>query len=271
MKWIITILVVLLFGTSCAPGIPDNTADLMKYGVFIGADEEKLFSLKDYDILIVDAENLTKQGVDRIHKNGNKLIYSYLNIGSVEEFRSYYDDFLSLTIGEYENWDDEKWIDISSEGWQKHISETADRMIEKGIDGIFADNSDIYYCFHEPKIYNSLIEIFNTFSEKNIKVIVNGGDVFISEAIENGSIPACIYAVNQENVFTSTNFDEKTFGENNSEVRDYYFEYLDACADNGLDVFLIEYGASDNLTAEITAYCKKNEFACYFAKSLALD
>ena len=55
------------------------------------------------------------------------------------------------------------------------------------------------------------------------------------------------------------------------EKTNYYFEYLDACADNGLDVFLIEYGASDNLTAEITAYCKKNEFACYFAKSLALD
>ena len=145
MKWIITILVGLLFGTSCAPGIPDNTADLMKYGVFIGADEEKLFSLKDYDVLIVDAENLTKQGVDRIHKNGNKQIYSYLNIGSVEEFRSYYDDFLSLTIGEYENWDDEKWVDISSEEWQKHISETADSLIRTGIDGIFADNSDIYY------------------------------------------------------------------------------------------------------------------------------
>ena len=271
MKWIITILASLLFGTSYTPIIPDNTRDLMKYGVFIGADEDRLYSLKDYDVLIVDAENLTEQSVEIIHKNGNKQIYSYINIGSIEEFRSYYNDFLPYTIGEYENWDDEKWVDVSSEAWQKHISETADCLIEKGIDGIFADNSDIYYRFHEPKIYDSLIEIFNTFSEKNIKVIVNGGDVFISEAIENGSIPACIYAVNQESVFTSTNFDEKTFGENNSEVRDYYFKYLDACADNGLDVFLIEYGASDNLTAEITAYCKKNEFACYFAKSLALD
>ena len=51
----------------------------MQYGVFIGADDEKLSSLKDYDVLIVDAENLTELGIDKIHKNGNKPIYILTN------------------------------------------------------------------------------------------------------------------------------------------------------------------------------------------------
>ena len=79
MKWIITILASLLFDTSYTPKIPDNTPDLMQYGVFIGADDEKLSSLKDYDVLIVDAENLTELGIDKIHKNGNKPIYILTN------------------------------------------------------------------------------------------------------------------------------------------------------------------------------------------------
>lgn len=78
------------------------------YGVFIGAEKEKLLSLNNYDVLVIDAELLTAENIDVIHQNGNNEIYSYLNIGSVEDFRSYYEEFLPFTIGEYEDWDNEK-------------------------------------------------------------------------------------------------------------------------------------------------------------------
>ena len=127
------------------------------------------------------------------------------------------------------------------------------------------------YVFHEQKIYNALLDIFNAFAEKGIKVIVNGGDVFISEVINNCSIPTCINAVNQETVFTSINFDDKSFGENNWENREYFIEYLNVCKQNGMDVLLIEYGANDKLRKKVMDYCNENDYVCYFADSLALD
>ena len=133
------------------------------------------------------------------------------------------------------------------------------------------DNTDVYYVFHEQKIYNALLDIFNAFTEKGIKVIVNGGDVFISEVINNCSIPTCINAVNQETVFTSINFDDKSFGENNWENREYFIEYLNVCKQNGMDVLLIEYGANDKLREKVMDYCNENDYVCYFADSLALD
>lgn len=100
---------------------------------------------------------------------------------------------------------------------------------------------------------------------------MNGGDVFISEVINNRSIPTCIKAVNQETVFTSIDFDDKSFGENNWENREYFIEYLNVCKQNGMDVLLIEYGANDKLRKKVMDYCNENDYVCYFADSLALD
>lgn len=271
-KKILDLILIVVFSIFCSVNTSNMPTDARHpYGVFIGAEKEKLLTLKNYDTLIVDAECLTAENIDTMFKNGNNEIYSYLNIGSIESFRSYYEEFLPLTMGEYENWDDEKWIDISSEQWQTHIREAADELLDKGISGIFVDNTDVYYVFHEQKMYNALIDIFNIFSKKGVEVIVNGGDVFISEAINNCSVPSCIKAVNQENVFTSIDFDEQSFGINNREDREYFIDYLDICKQKGLDVFLIEYGAKDKLKEKIMCYCDENDFVCYFADSIALD
>ena len=272
MKKMLVMILIVIFCTACLVNTSNKSTDVRHpYGVFIGAEKEKMLSLKNYDILIIDAEFLTAENIDMIHKKGNNEIFAYLNIGSIENFRSYYEEFLPFTIGEYENWDDEKWIDISSEQWQTHIYETTDELLDKGVSGIFVDNTDVYYAFHEQKIYNVLMDIFNIFSKKGVKVIVNGGDVFISEAINNRSVPACISAVNQENVFTSIDFDDQSLGEKNREDREYFIEYLDVCKQNKLDVFLIEYGANDKLREKIMHYCNENDFVCSFADSLALD
>lgn len=272
MTKILVLISAVIYFTACTVKTTEKLTDVRHpYGVFIGAEKEKLLSINNYDVLVIDAELLTAKDIDVIHQNGNNEIYSYLNIGSVEDFRSYYEEFLPFTIGEYEDWDNEKWIDVSSEKWQTHIVEAADELVDKGVSGLFVDNTDVYYVFHEQKIYNALLDIFNAFTEKGIKVIVNGGDVFISEVINNCSIPTCINAVNQETVFTSINFDDKSFGENNWENREYFIEYLNVCKQNGMDVLLIEYGANDKLRKKVMDYCNKNDYVCYFADSLALD
>ena len=36
----------------------------------------------------------------------------------IESFRSYDTDFEKYTLGAYENWPEEKWIDVSAPEWQ---------------------------------------------------------------------------------------------------------------------------------------------------------
>ncbi len=49
----------------------------------------------------------SKKDIRKLHAGGTK-VYSYLNIGSIENFRSYYKTYEHLAIGDYENWEEEK-------------------------------------------------------------------------------------------------------------------------------------------------------------------
>ena len=51
----------------------------------------------------------------------------------------------------------------------------------------------------------------------------------------------------------------------------YYRRYLTRCAKAGLEVYVIEYGASGALRKKAAAYCADRGWNCWFAKSQNLD
>ena len=71
-----------------------NNASLeTNYGVFLGLDHNSgLDKLYSYKLVVIDLQEFDKSDVDKLHSRGIK-VYSYLNVGSVEEYRSYYKRF----------------------------------------------------------------------------------------------------------------------------------------------------------------------------------
>lgn len=87
MTKILVLISAVIYFTACTVKTTEKLTDVRHpYGVFIGAEKEKLLSLNNYDVLVIDAELLTAENIDVIHQNGNNEIYSYLNIGSVYWF-----------------------------------------------------------------------------------------------------------------------------------------------------------------------------------------
>ena len=82
-----------------------------KYGVFLN-DDIDVSAIKDYMLLVVDAQYLSAEDIATLKLN-NMYILSYINVGSIESFRPYYDEYADLTLGDYEHWEEEKWIDGS--------------------------------------------------------------------------------------------------------------------------------------------------------------
>ena len=108
-----------------------------------------MFPVKELTIEFNETHSEINQDseIETLKNNNVKEIYSYLNIGSIEDFRSYYDEYSAFTLGEYENWDEEKWIDVSNKEWQEFISKRVDVLSQKGIDGFFIDNTDVFYVY----------------------------------------------------------------------------------------------------------------------------
>ena len=242
-----------------------------EYGVFLGADPDDISDMEAYKKIVIDAQYFSKSQISKLKKSGH-TVYSYINLGSVEEFRSYFDTYKKFSLGVYENWEDERWVDVSQKEWQDFIvKDIAKKLIDKGVDGLFVDNCDVYYNFCEEKIFNGVTAILKGFKKYGTYVIINGGDTYVKEYAErNNSIDAVMDAVNQETVFSAINWDTETFTKNSSSERKYFQNYCKLVSDHGKDVYLLEYTTSSSLIKSIKSYCEENDYTYYASSTLDL-
>ena len=271
-----TVLICIFFLSICFLIYRFGKLKQMKkdYGVFIGADN--IDKIKGYNVVVVEPASIDIGGVESLHKT-NEKIYAYLNIGSLENYRPYFNEFKEKTLGIYENWEDEYWMDVSDVAWQKLIVDKLGRdIVDKGFDGFFIDNCDVYYYYPNEEIFNGLSSILqglrslNMTKKYKIDIIINGGDTFVSKCIENKTATELFDGVNQECVFTDIDFENKTYKEKDESDREYFKEYLSNVKKYIPEVYLIEYGANSNLIKEIENYCNENGFYWYNAKDLEL-
>ena len=256
------------------------------YGVFLGIsmssdtgeegltsddkETDQLLFLAKYKTVILSPGSFTKKDLQYLHRAGTKA-YAYINVGALEEYDPEYLRFKKLTLAPYENWEDESWVDVSDKEWQNYITEKiAKEIAELGFDGCFLDNFDVYYLFPEEKIYRGLDAVLGGLQKYKIPIILNGGDSYVSRAIEENSTNLLFQGVNQEDVFTAYHFDTDTSSLQDSDTRRYYQDYLEKAKNAGLSVYILEYMADDKLAHEISAYCKKNHFQWYNAPGIFL-
>ena len=252
-------------------GNTDHTLET-NYGVFLGLDhDDGISKLLKYKLVVIDLQEYKKEDVDKLHAQGIK-VYSYLNVGSVEKYRTYYKRFSNLYTGTYENWEDERWVDVSNSSFQNFIiNELEPSLRANGADGYFIDNCDVYAENKKEKIYKGLQTILGAIHKHNLPLLINGGDEFVSRAISDGSYSSLFDGVNQEEVFTLINFDNHTYKNQSESEKKYYQNYLQKVKGKNLLVYLLEYGASSSKEKEIAEYCQANGFAYYNSPSYNLD
>lgn len=268
------IYITVLFAALSISSFNINAADKKAYGVFVGLNRNKIEKLYNYEQVIIDAQGYTKSDIKKLHKKGVK-VYSYLNIGSLETYRSYYNKYKIYCLKQYDNWEDEYWIDVSKRQWRSFIvNKIAKKINNKGVDGFFIDNADVYYLYPKKEIYSGVKSILKQLKSKyNKEIIINGGDTFVKKVIKTEkNIDRIFDGVNQECVFTKIDFDSKSFGNNSKPDRKYYLNYLRRCKGNKIDIYLTEYAKPRASIRKVIAdYCRKNNYKYYVSRSLNLN
>lgn len=260
------VLILCFFLSSC-----QKVSHSKNYAVLLGMERERLLQCQNYDFLVVDADFLEKEDIQRLQKNANKKIASYLSIGSLESFRKEFSMYKNLALSEYENWQEEFWVDVSDRNWQEHIKNKAEELKHKGVSVLFLDNTDIYYHYPEESVYLALLNILKELKALGFQLYINGGDAFLTKAIESRELEDLVVGVNQETVFSEINFEKKSFGRKKEEDRRYFQDYLQKCKDYGLEVYLLEYGTDMDLENDVKAYCQVNGFCYFISQSIELN
>lgn len=259
----------LVFGC----GLENKNFFSNKYGVFLGAEPEDVEKMESYEIIVVEGQAFSKHRVSELKVSGHKVL-SYINVGSIEDYRPYFSDFEQHTLDVYENWEDEKWMDVTVPEWQDFVvNDLASELKEKGFDGLFVDNVDVYYHYHTDEVFDALTSVLKSFKDMGFYVSINGGDEYVTEYMNRyGSLDKLIDAVNQETVFTKINWDETdSFDVQDEDERRYFQKYLSDVHKHGVDVYLLEYSKDDDIVSSIKEYCDKNGYYYYVSSTLNLE
>lgn len=262
--FILTVSCIILLFTGCAIKQQED------YGVLIGINKDEFDRLEQYKHVVIEPSEFSAMHIEKLH-DAEKTVYGYMNIGAIEEYRPYYYRFQELFLGVYEDWPDEQWIDVASPKWQNFIvDELGKQYADMGLDGLFLDNADVFYYRPTEDIFLGLCEIMHGLRKYDLKLIINGGDLFVSKCIEEDIALSLFDGVNQETVFTKINFENHDYGIQSEEETSYYIKYLAKVKKHGLSVYLLEYNANYFLASMIDDYCSKNDFLWYNANGIEL-
>ena len=273
----------LLFAfSSCLSsyGIQSISSD---YGVLIGAAPRQaldiLLASEKVSTVVLELEDFSSEQIDLCHKRGIE-VFAYMSVGSLEDWRYWYDDFSFLCFKKYDNWEGELWIDVRNRLWQDFIVEVlAKELYNKGADGFFLDNFDVYYQVKMEKdsqktkafflaLKDILLRLNGTYG---IKCIINGGDEFVTDLISEENSSSLIYAVNQESVFTRiVSYQRNLFASQTKEETAYFTEYLDRVKKSGIKVFLLEYAREEDLVKKTEEVCRSYGYRFFISPSLDL-
>jgi len=257
---------VLLVSDIRVKGGERSAYDRACYGVLIGAQPQAVLAAQPYSIVVIDAEYYMAEEIEFLHERGQE-VWAYINIGALENFRTYYEEFADDVLGPYEGWDEEYWMDVSETSWQQHIEELAMTCAGLGIDGLFLDNADVYNEYPTDEIYQGLKSILELTEPLTDTITLNGGDTFVERYLAEGG--SAVDAVNQEGVFGTFDEDGNLIRQD-AAVSVYYRTYLERCRENGLETYLVEYTEDEAVVAEIEAYCVETGSRCYISASKEL-
>lgn len=277
-----------------APSLPQSSSavpmrsagadsGLGQVGVFLSVSGEQASRDADryagYDTAIVDLQEFNPDDVLRLRDAGVTRVYSYLNIGSLETYRPYYERFSRLIVEPYENWPDEYWLDVTDPQWRDFIvRELGEDLIAGGADGFFIDNADVYGRSPTKETRDALVEMLGGLKALGVPVLINGGDEFVAALLDEEDaqgtkvIEGILDGIAQETVFTSIeDYERDVFGRRDAAESTRLREYVERVADRGLTTLLIEYTSDSSVESEVEEYCADVGCSAYIARSVDLD
>ncbi|WP_260400347.1 endo alpha-1,4 polygalactosaminidase [Burkholderia ubonensis] len=138
------------------PGFPVSAPWMTYYGPASSIDLNR--AAATYRVMDIDLDpgtgNFTAAQVATLKNNGQNKVLSYLNLGSCEHWRSYWNSapsgFVSCGAnttaqrGAYQGYSDETWMNVGNADYQNLIlNYVVPRLVAQGADGFYLDNLEI--------------------------------------------------------------------------------------------------------------------------------
>lgn len=206
-------------------------------------------SLADYDLAILDPDLTTVDDVRKLRAGGT-LSLGYVNIGEVEEWRSFADRVEpAWLLGENPHWPGHQFVDAREPGWRRLVTDViATRVVATEFDGLFLDMADVAAPELFPDTVPGVVALVKALRElyPDHLIVMNRG-LFLTDRVG-----ADIDGLLVEGVWGRLNLEAGTTDRTLVDESRQLLAGLDAFRQaTGGAVFVIDYADTDSLRAHV--------------------
>lgn len=275
MKYKVLPLLLVSVLTGCSK--PSETKISNGYGAFLGRSENNVSGLSTYKYVSLELEEYDVETIESLQSKGTNVLL-YVNAGSIETYRDYYDEYVQYAFMDYTNWPDEKWIDVTHVEWQDFVINTLGKTAkEKKAFGVYLDNVDVYseaieHNLNKASFQTAIKNMITGLSNLGLKVMLNGGAEFLDDMNDsNDSIFSSIWGYHQEEVFTGIqDYNKDIFTTQDKEDSEYYQEIASMMKKKNKEIFLLEYTKDTNIINKVKDFANKNQYYYYCSSTVGL-
>ncbi|MFO0591628.1 MAG: endo alpha-1,4 polygalactosaminidase [Polyangiaceae bacterium] len=280
-------------------GFPVGSPWVSFYGSISDIDAAK--TAATFRILNIDADpdgGNTKAEIEQLKAGGQNRVISYINFGSCESFRTYYDtppaghascvSSGALTTP-YDGYPDEMWADLSNTAYRDLlVNYVAPRLVDQGVDGFFLDNLEVVE--HGANDGNGpcdaacsqggldlVWELRQKFPDKLIVMQNATSDVTLKGTTHGVAFPTLLDGISHEEVYSNggdaqTQAEMQSWRAKNFTVNGVPFwiaceEYVGSCsaADKSAADALYAQATADGLNAYVTDASASQQGPCFWS------
>lgn len=244
----------------------------MYYRVYLSTKVTAKNFEKGSGIIVVEPDEISVANVKAIRRRGYKVL-AYLSVGTIEKERSWFKTYEKYKLKRLGDWPNEYYVDCRKAAWRNFVVSRAKSLKEKGFDGWWLDNIDVYSEYKSTAMFNAVLAIFKNIKALTGYVMINGGSEWVDDAIDKGlTIRKYINGYTQEEVFSRIlNYSGKgMFGNQTKEDGSYYRTMIKKAIKNKVDGFCLEYTRDEGLKNTIRDWCKKYKASYYISEDVNL-
>jgi cysteinyl-tRNA synthetase len=207
---------------------------------------------------IDDIRSLRERGV---------IVVSYLNLGTIEDFRIYEPQLRRYRLGENAHWPGEHWLDVSQPPVQGFLVEkVAAGLVAQGVDGFFLDNLDVLLEYRSEAMRQGMVALVVRLRETYPDHLLIGQNALylMDEELPDGrSFWQLLDALSVEETY-SRYVDGEYEPVRRRTVRDSEDELTDLL-ERGLPILTLDYTVDEDEIAEIAERSRDHGFVPYIS------
>lgn len=237
--WVLIFIPWVVWGKTCGEN-PIYCPWVVYYG-----DSAPSEIFKNFDPIVLDPD--ASQTLAALAPQ-NKMLYGYISLGEVGTSRSYFSEVQEkgLLLNENPNWAGSFFIDVRKEPWTRLVlDKLIPEMIVKGFKGIFLDTLDSAIHLEESdpvqyagmkKAAAQLVQLIRVYFP-SVHIMMNRAFALLPEVGES------IHIVVGESIYTTYNFNTKTYEHVPQQQYEHYVKLLQQAAATfpHLQIFSLDY------------------------------